>query len=47
MKGIGNSSGAAYDNDFANLVTLAAGRAIREELFLDRARALEAVGLSE
>jgi len=47
MKGSGLSSEAAFDNDFANLVTLSAGRAVREELFLDRAEALEAVGLRE
>jgi ketosteroid isomerase-like protein len=47
MKGSGQGSGAAFDNDFANVVMLSGGRVIREEMFLDRAKALEAVGLSE
>jgi ketosteroid isomerase-like protein len=47
MKGSGISSGAAYNNDFANLLTLSGGRGIREEMFLDRGKALEAVGMWE
>jgi ketosteroid isomerase-like protein len=43
----GLSSGAAIDSDFANLFTLSAGRVIREQVFFNRAEALEAVGLSE
>lgn len=47
MKGSGLASGAAFDSDFADLLTLSAGRVVREEMFLDRAKALEAVGLGE
>jgi ketosteroid isomerase-like protein len=43
----GLSSGAAIDSDFANIFTLRAGRVIREQVFLNRAEALEAVGLRE
>jgi ketosteroid isomerase-like protein len=44
MKGRGLNSGAAFDNDFANLLTLRDGRVIREQIFLDRAKAIEAAG---
>jgi len=47
MKGTGLSSKAPFESDFANVVTLSAGRVIREEMFLDRTEALAAVGLSE
>jgi len=47
MKGSGASSGAGFDQDLANLVELSGGRVIREKLFLNRADALEAVGLGE
>jgi ketosteroid isomerase-like protein len=43
----GLSSGAAIDTDFANLFTFSAGKVIREQVFFDRAEALEAAGLSE
>ncbi len=43
----GLSSGAATDTDFANLFTLSAGRVVREQVFFNRAEALEASGLSE
>ena len=43
--GSGLSSGAAVDSDWAVIVTLAAGRVIREQFFFDHAAALEAVGL--
>jgi hypothetical protein len=43
----GLTSGAATDTDFANLFTLFAGRVIREQVFFNRADALEAAGLSE
>jgi ketosteroid isomerase-like protein len=47
MKGRGLASGAAFDSDMANLLTLSAGRIIREEMFLDRNQAFAAVGLAE
>jgi ketosteroid isomerase-like protein len=47
MKGRGLNSGAAFDNDFANLLTLRDGRVIREQMFLDRAKAIEAAGAEE
>ena len=43
--GSGLSSGAAVDNDWAVIVTLAAGRVIREQFFFDHDAALDAVGL--
>jgi ketosteroid isomerase-like protein len=47
MRGRGASSGAALDNDYADLQWLSGGRVIREQVFLDRAEALDAAGLSE
>jgi ketosteroid isomerase-like protein len=47
MKGRGLSSDAAVDSDWAYLATVSAGRVIREQVFLDRGEALDAVGLSE
>lgn len=49
VKGSGLGSGAAFDNEWALLVTIswAAGRVIREQVFLDHHEALEAAGLSE
>jgi ketosteroid isomerase-like protein len=41
------SSGAAIDTDWADLFTLSAGVVIREEAFLDRAKGIEAAGLSD
>lgn len=46
MKGSGLASGAPIDNDWAVIYTVTAGRVIREEVFWDRAEALEAAGLS-
>ena len=46
-RGKGPSSGAVVDRRNAFLFTLSAGRVIREEIFLDRAEALEAVGLRD
>jgi ketosteroid isomerase-like protein len=43
----GLSSGAPIDSDWAALFTLSAGLAIREQIFVDRRKALEAVGLRE
>jgi len=45
--GSGLSSGASFDSDWAVLLTLSAGRVIREQYFVDRAAALEAAGLRE
>ena len=47
IRSSGLSSGAAIDSDFANLFTLSAGRVIREQVFFNRAEALEAAGLRE
>jgi ketosteroid isomerase-like protein len=47
LRGSGLSSGAAVDRDGCFLATFSAGQVIREEVFLDRGRALEAVGLRE
>ena len=47
LAGSGLSSGAGVDHDCAFLATLAAGRVIREQVFLDRDEAFEAVGLRE
>jgi ketosteroid isomerase-like protein len=47
ITGSGLSSGAAFDNDYAVLHTVSAGRVIREQVFLDHGEALEATGLSE
>ena len=45
--GSGLSSGAAVDSDWAVIVTLGAGRVIREQFFFDHDAALEAAGLRE
>jgi ketosteroid isomerase-like protein len=45
--GSGLSSGAAVESQCAVLLTLSAGRVIREEVYFDRAQALEAAGLAE
>jgi ketosteroid isomerase-like protein len=42
----GLSSGTAIDSDWADIFTLSAGRVVREEAFLDRAKAIETAGLS-
>jgi ketosteroid isomerase-like protein len=47
VKGSGLSSGAGFDNEWGLLLTITAGRVIREQLFLDRNEALEAAGLRE
>jgi ketosteroid isomerase-like protein len=47
MRGSGLSSAATFDNEWANLVTISKGRVIRDQVFRDRAQALEAVGLTE
>ena len=45
--GSGLSSGAGFDSDWACLLTISAGRVIREQFFFNRSDALEAVGLRE
>jgi ketosteroid isomerase-like protein len=47
MRGSGLSSGAAFDSEWANLLTFFDGRIIREQVFRAHAEALEAAGLSE
>jgi ketosteroid isomerase-like protein len=47
MAGSGLSSGAAFESEWANLLTLSAGRVVREQYFPAHAEALEAAGLSE
>jgi ketosteroid isomerase-like protein len=47
VKGSGLSSGVAVDNHWTDVLTISAGRVIREQVFFDRAEALEAAGLSE
>jgi ketosteroid isomerase-like protein len=46
-RGRGKGSGAPFDQRFAQVWTFSRGRIVRWEVFPDRARALEAVGLSE
>ena len=43
----GPSSGAGFDNEFAEIFTISAGRVIREQAFFNNAEALAAAGLSE
>jgi ketosteroid isomerase-like protein len=45
-QGEGASSGAAFDNEWGLLVTLADGFVVREEFFFDRGEALTAAGLA-
>lgn len=47
MKGSGPSSGAAFDNEWADVFTISAGRVVREHVFFDHAEAIEAAGLRE
>jgi ketosteroid isomerase-like protein len=47
VKGSGLSSGAGFESAWADLLTISAGRVIREQPFFDRGEALEAAGLSE
>src|SRR5438128_334233 len=44
MRGHGGSSGAAVENETAFLLTVDRGRVVREQVFLDHAEALKAVG---
>jgi ketosteroid isomerase-like protein len=45
MTGAGLSSGVAFDNDWAVIVTVSGGWIVREEVFLDRADATASAGL--
>jgi ketosteroid isomerase-like protein len=47
MRFRGLSSGVPVDTEWVALVTMLDGRVIREQIFTDRAKALEAAGLSE
>jgi ketosteroid isomerase-like protein len=47
MHGTGLMSGAAVGTDWAALFTTFDGRVIREQIFLDRSEAMEAVGLKQ
>jgi ketosteroid isomerase-like protein len=47
IKGSGTSSGAAFDDQWANLLTISAGRVIGEQPFFDHRQALETAGLRE
>jgi ketosteroid isomerase-like protein len=47
MKGSGLSSGAPFDNEWANLATVSAGLVVRDQVFMNHREALEAVGLRE
>ena len=46
-RGRGKGSDAPFDERYAQVWTFSRGRIVRWELFPDKARALEAVGLSE
>jgi ketosteroid isomerase-like protein len=46
IRGTGLSSRVAVGNEWGLLVTISAGRVIREQVFVDRAEALEAAGVS-
>ena len=47
MRGTGISSGAPFDAEWANLVTISAGLVIRDQVFMSHREALEAAELSE
>jgi hypothetical protein len=47
VKGSGLRSGAPFDDQWANLLTISAGRVIREQPFFSHHEALDAAGLSE
>ena len=47
FEGSGPSSGAGFDNEFAEIFTISAGRVIREQAFFDHAEALKAAGLRD
>lgn len=47
FEGSGPSSGAGFDNEFAEIFTFSAGQVIREQAFFNHAEALKAAGLSD
>jgi ketosteroid isomerase-like protein len=47
ITGSGLSSGAGFESEWANLLTLSAGRVIREQVFRNHGEALKAARLSE
>jgi ketosteroid isomerase-like protein len=47
QRGRGASSGVAAELEQAHVVTLRGGKIVRFDSYLDRRKALEAVGLSE
>ena len=47
IEGSGLSSGVGFESEWANLLTISAGRVIGEQIFLVNADALEAAGLSK
>ncbi len=47
MVGSGAGSGVGFNQEWADLFTISRGQVTREQVFFDRAQALEAVGLSE
>jgi ketosteroid isomerase-like protein len=47
LKGSGPSSGAAFDEQWADLLTVSVGRIVIERVFFDHEQALEAAGLRE
>jgi ketosteroid isomerase-like protein len=47
MRGRGGASGAVFDNEWSMILTISGGYVTHEQVFLDRAEALEAAGLSE
>jgi ketosteroid isomerase-like protein len=47
MKGSGNSSGAGFDIEWADLFHISGGRIAHDQVFFDRAEAFRAAGLSE
>ena len=47
IEGTGRASGAAFDGEWAAMLTFADGWIVKEEAFFDHAEALKAAGLSE
>jgi ketosteroid isomerase-like protein len=47
MRGSGLSSGAAFEGEWANLLTLSSGRVVREQYFPSHREGLEAAGLPD
>jgi ketosteroid isomerase-like protein len=46
ISGSGSGSGAAVDNEWGMIITPVGGELVREQVFLDRQRALEAAGVA-